>query len=122
MASAQGEGSAHEHGEASLVGHQRGLVRGDGAVGERQRLVDLVQLLREYLPVFRGDDGLDGRAKHFAVVLLEDALRPQLDAHVERRLAAHADDDSVRALLLEDVLSDGQEGHLVLVLVRAGVG
>jgi hypothetical protein len=57
---AQGEGSAHEHGEAYLVGHLRGLVHGDSAVGERQRLVDLVQLLREYLPVFRGDDGLDG--------------------------------------------------------------
>ena len=101
---AQGKGCSHEHWKADFLGGRDRVLDVRGRLGHRQSLVDVVQLLRKDLSVLRGDDGLDGRAEHLAVVFLEHSGAPQLDADVERRLSTHADDDAVGPFLGDDLL------------------
>ena len=67
-------------------------------------LIDLGQLGVEHFAVLGLNDGLDRGAAHAHAVLGQDARAVQLNAAVERGLAAKLQHDAVGALLLDDGL------------------
>ena len=80
-------------------------------------LADARKHARKELAVLRRLDGRDGRAEHRAPERREVPGAVQREAYVERRLAAHGDEDAVGPLLAEhlehEVVRDGQEVHAV---------
>ena len=78
---------------------------------------DLVELASEEVTVFRVHDGLDGRTQDLDVILLEDAALMECYTAVESRLSTEGKENSLRTLLLDDLLDeeggDGEEVDLV---------
>ena len=100
---AKRKGRAHNHGVADLLrGGERG---GHGRHGRRarERNVDLGEGGVKELAVLAHDERLDGRAQHAHAVALQNAGLVQLDAAVERGLAAKGEQDAVGALALNHI-------------------
>ena len=73
-------------------------------------LADFVQQPAEALAILGHLDRLERRAQQACLVPFENALAGELDAQVERRLAAQAGQDAVRMFALEDAL-DRRDGE-----------
>ena len=65
--------------------------------------VDFVEFFDEFLAVFGVDDRLHGSAQHAYAVFFQYAALVELDAAVQRRLAAEGEQDALRPLLFDNL-------------------
>mmetsp|Transcript_12334 Transcript_12334/g.25099 ORF Transcript_12334/g.25099 Transcript_12334/m.25099 type:complete len:261 (+) Transcript_12334:2724-3506(+) len=125
----KGEGTSDHHREpANLIGSLHRVLDRFYSDRDSHLLIDLVELVREQLSVFSGNDHIDRSTQHGHTVLFKDALAVHLDSAVKSRLATHANEDAIGFLALDDFLHEigvyREEKHLVCGLrgIAAGVG
>ena len=103
---AHGEGGAHHHGVAQVLGGREGLVHGvdDVAAGRfgAAALNDALELFAVFAELDRGNVGAD----QLNVVLGQHAVLVQRDGRVQGRLPAQCGQDGVGAFLGDDLLND----------------
>ena len=102
---------------AYLPGRHPRLFQRRRGMGPDGLHADLVQPLDEPFPVLRVDDGFHRRSQHLHAIPFQDAASEQFHAAVQGRLPAEGEEDTVGALLPDDLFHEGRrngkEIHLV---------
>ena len=96
-------GRADNHRITQLVRHPFGFGNGCYRFAFDRPDVDFVEFFDEFLAVFGVDDRLHGSAQHAYAVFFQYAALVELDAAVQRRLAAEGEQDALRPLLFDNL-------------------
>mmetsp|Transcript_17420 Transcript_17420/g.39337 ORF Transcript_17420/g.39337 Transcript_17420/m.39337 type:complete len:324 (-) Transcript_17420:1133-2104(-) len=113
----QREGGADHEGEPDLLSMSVTLVDRGGGVTLRNLFIDLVELVRENLSIFRIDDRVDLRSENLQIVFIERSREVHLHGAIEGGLPSHGDHDAVGFFTFDDLLDetgrDGEEKDVV---------
>ena len=110
-------GGTDDDGVAQLLGRTACIFGRLYGVALDRLDADLIELASEEVTVFGIHDSLDGSTQDLDVILLEDAALVECYTAVERCLSTEGKENSLRTLLLDDLLDeeggDGEEVDLV---------
>mmetsp|Transcript_32315 Transcript_32315/g.108872 ORF Transcript_32315/g.108872 Transcript_32315/m.108872 type:complete len:207 (+) Transcript_32315:2033-2653(+) len=99
-------GADHARVARDVARGRKGAGEVDDGDGDGRGLADLRHLVLKDLAVLRRDHRVDLRAQDADAVLGEDAALVQLDAAIQRRLAAHGDQNRIGLLALDHLLHE----------------
>ena len=100
----QGVGCTEDDGEAQFMGCTLHLLDGATGLALDGLHANLIEALHKEIAILGIDDGLDGGAQHLDTILLEHTTLIEFHTTVEGCLTTKREQDTIRALFLDDTL------------------